>query len=142
MEYASDAYKEAMQENVRGKSYVWASLDLVNQYAQDTAYISSSFSGSETNLYNDAEPDGGATSTESDGSMTFTFGEYTTLLLDGVMFTLGNDPLPTSVTITNGTTSKTVTVSSAKVMLENDFSNCHYLKITPNSGDINIKKIK
>lgn len=142
MEYASDAYKEAMQENVRGKSYVWASLDLVNQYAQDTAYISSSFSGSETNLYNDAEPDGGATSTESDGSMTFTFGEYTTLLLGGVMFTLGNDPLPTSVTITNGTTSKTVTVSSEKVMLENDFSNCHYLKITPNSGDINIKKIQ
>lgn len=142
MEYASDAYKEAMQENVRGKSYVWASLDLVNQYAQDSAYISSNFSGSETNLYNDADPDAGATSTESDGSMTFTFGEYTTLLLGGVMFTLGNDPLPTSVTITNGTTSKTVTVSSEKVMLENDFSNCSYLKITPNSGNLNIKKIQ
>lgn len=141
MEYASEAYRNAMKENVRGKSYVWISLDLVNIYAQETAYISSSFSGSEDNLYNDAAADEGVTSIENDGSITFTFGEFTTLLLSGVRFTLGNASLPSTITITNGTTSKTVAVTSSTMTIDNVFENCSYLKLTPSDGDLNIKKI-
>lgn len=140
MEYASDAYKEAMKANVRGKSYVWISLDLINYYAQDTAYVSSSFNGSEDSLYNDAPMDEGVTSTESDGSITFTFGEYTTLLLSGLRFTL-ND-FEGTITATNGTTSKTVTVSEDEVVIEQEFSNCSYIKLTPNSGNLNIRRVK
>ena len=140
MEYASDAYKEAMKANVRGKSYVWISLDLTNYYAQDTAYVSSSFSGSEDSLYNDAPMDEGVTSTESDGSITFTFGEYTTLLLSGLRFTL-ND-FEGTITATNGTTSKTVTVSEDEVVVEQEFNNCSYIKLTPNSGHLNIRRVK
>lgn len=140
MEYASDAYKETMKANVRGKSYVWISLDLINYYAQDTAYVSSSFNGSEDSLYNDAPMDEGVTSTESDGSITFTFGEYTTLLLSGLRFTL-ND-FEGTITATNGTTSKTVTVSEDEVVIEQEFSNCSYIKLTPNSGHLNIRRVK
>lgn len=139
MEYASDAYKEAMKENVRGKSYVWVSLDLVNTYAQESAYISSSFSGSETGLYNDSIAINSVTSTENDGSITFTFGEYTKLLLCGVRFIL-NETVG-SVTATNGTQTKTVTVSDDEVVIDQEFKNCHYIKLTPDSGSLSIKKV-
>ena len=142
MEFATDAYLNAMKENVRGKSYVWISLDLVNTYAQDSAYISSAFTGNEVNIYTDAVADSGVTSSELDGSITFTFGEYTKLLLSGASIILGNDPLPENVIISNGTTSATVTVNEAAIMLDKKFQNCSYLKITPNTGALNIIKIR
>lgn len=139
MEYASDAYKQAMQQNIRGESYVWVTLDLVNTYAQESAYISSSFSGTEEGIYDDSPVASGVVSSENDGSITFTFGEFTTLLLNGVRVQLG--ATGGTVTATNGTVSETVSVTDPIVPISKVFSNCHYIKLTPSSGNLNVKKV-
>ena len=139
MEYVSDAYKEAMKANVRGKSYVEVSLDMTNTYAQESAYISSTFTGVESGLYDDSVAINTVTSSENDGSITFTFGQYTKLLLSGVRFIL-NETVG-SVTATNGTQSKTVSVTDDEVIIEQEFKNCHYIKLTPNSGALSLKKV-
>ena len=141
MEYASQAYMEQMSRNVRNKSYVWITLGLVNMYAQENAYISSSFTGSERYLYEGYTKDEGATSTESDGSMTFTFQDYYTLNLSGITLTLGGQTLPNSITVTNGQHTFTVDVIDNIVSVEEHFDECHYIKITPDSGALKVQKI-
>lgn len=141
MEYASDAYRAAMAENVREKSYVWLTLDLVNYYAQDSAYISSSFTGDESYIYKENSLSS-ITSSESDGHVTFTFDGYSTLSLNGITVTLDEDSLPAGIVVTNGTQSKTVTVSDEIVTVEQSFDSTHTITITPTDNTaLTIKKI-
>ena len=70
MQYITDDYKEEMHLAWRGKSSINAQIGLINSDAQNNASITSSFSGSETHLYDNTAM-GVVTSTEADGSSTF-----------------------------------------------------------------------
>ena len=142
MEYASEEYKEAMQEHIRGKSYVWVTLDLDNIYAKDSAYISSSFTGDDSHLFDDVETSNIVTSTENNGHITFTFGEYTSLDLSGATITFDSENIPSSITVTNGSTSKTMTDLEETTTVDKSFEGCSSLTITPSSGVLKIKKIR
>lgn len=80
----------------------------------------------------------GVTSTESDGSMTFTFEEGG---LDIAGLTITFKTKPASVTVTNGTKTVTTTVDNLSFVLDSAFRNSSYIKVTPNSGALSLTAI-
>lgn len=138
MQYVTESYREEMSRQWRGHSSVYAYIGLINGDAQRSAKITSSFSGSEDHLY-DSSGTSVATSTEGDGHMTFTFGDFYELNIAGLTITFNT--VPSQITVTNGVKSKTITVNDADLVLDEGFENCHYMTITPNSGKVSIKSI-
>lgn len=132
MQYSTETYREEQKEHERGRSYVWVYLGLINQDAQRNAYISSDFSGSESQLYSNPDTSSyvGVTSSESDGSITFTFGDLYEISLVGLTLTFG-DVYPTSFTVTNGTTTESFDNTETSIEIESQFDDCHTLTITP-----------
>lgn len=140
MEYTTQAYRDEMRLAFRGKSYVYAYLGLINSDAQQSASITSSFSGDESQLYsNPPSSYQGVVSTEADGSITFTFGDFYELNIAGL--TMVFKTVPSSITVTNGTKTETFVVDNAEYSFDDGYTNCHYIKITPNSGKLALKSI-
>ena len=140
MQYVTGDYREEMYKPFRGASSVYIYVGLVNPDAQRSAEITSSFSGSEEHLY-DNSCASKVTSTEADGSMTFTFGDFHELNIAGL--TIDFVTIPTSITVTNGTKTETYSVGGVShFTLDDGYTNCHYLTITPNSGKLKIKNIQ
>ena len=102
MQYASEQYKEEMKLPLRGESFVYVYIGLINNDAQRSAKITSSFSGSEAHLYDDTATSTSVTSTENDGSITFTFEDFYELNIAGLTISFGAS-VPDSITVTNGT---------------------------------------
>lgn len=113
-------------------------IGLINSDAQQTAHITSSFSGSEDNLY-DGTARGMVTSTESDGSITFSF-DFTELNIAGLEVQFG--ATVNEITVSNGSKTVTVEIDSDKVTLDAGFENCSYIKITPDTGKLKVKSIQ
>lgn len=140
MQYTTQAYREEMQLPFRGHSSVYAYIGLINNEAQRSAKITSSFSGDESQLYSDSSSSyAGITSTEDDGSVTFTFGDYYELNIAGLTMTFNT--VPSSITVTNGDKTNIYGVDNAKFSFDDGYENCHYIKITPNSGKLSLKSI-
>lgn len=140
MQYVTEDYRNNMSEPFRGESSVYVYIGLINKDAQDSAKITSSFSGSEDHLYDNTALST-VTSTESDGSITFEFGDFYELNIAGLTILFGNNP--TSITVTNGVKTGTYSVyGEAPFSFDDGYTNCHYLKITPNSGKLKIKAIQ
>lgn len=139
MEYTTQEYREEMHLPYRGKSYVYAYVGIINSDAQRSASITSSFSGDESHLYdNSATTYQGVVSTESDGSITFTFeGNENNIAGLTIVFTTQ----PSSITVTNGEKTENYIVSNTDFSVNDGYTNCHYIKITPNSGKLAIKSI-
>lgn len=138
MQYVTEEYRQEMHNKWRGHSSVYAYIGLINSDAQRTAHITSSFSGSEDHLY-DSSASGLVTSTENDGSITFTF-DYYELNIAGFTLTFGTQPY--SVTITNGSKTETfITNAKENYRIDDGYNNCHYIKITPNTGKLSLKSI-
>ena len=141
MQYTTEQYREEMRSPMRGASYVYAYIGLINSDAQQSASITSSFSGDESQLYNNTSSAyQGVTSTESDGSITFTFEDYYELNIAGLTMVFGATQ-PSSITVTNGEKTKEYVVNDAEFSFDDGYSNCHYIKITPNSGALALKSI-
>lgn len=141
MQYVTDEYKEEMKERWRGHTSVTAKLKLYNPYAQKNASISSSFTGSEALLYKDSPSSyQGVVSTEDDGSITFTFGQYHELNIAGLTLVFSGT-LPSTITVTNGTKSDTVAITENQLVYDEGFMSSPYIKITPNSGKLALKTI-
>ena len=138
MQYVTDAYKEEMARPWRGHSSVYAYIGLINQDAQRTAKVTSTFSGSEDHLYDGSEV-GVVTSTENDGHITFTFGDFYELNIAGLTITFNT--VPSEITVTNGVKTKTITVNDAELVFDEGYENCHYMTITPSSGKLSIKSV-
>lgn len=142
MQYASEQYKEEMKLPLRGESFVYVYIGLINNDAQRSAKITSSFSGSEAHLYDDTATSTSVTSTENDGSITFTFEDFYELNIAGLTISFGAS-VPDSITVTNGTKTETfVTGGETDCRFDEGYTNCHYLKITPNSGKLSLKTIQ
>lgn len=142
MQYASAQYKEEMKFPLRGESSVYVYVGLINNDAQRSAKITSSFSGSETHLYDDTATSTSVTSTENDGSITFTFGDFYELNIAGLTISFGSS-VPNSITVTNGAKTETfMTGGETDCRFDEGYTNCHYLKITPNSGKLSLKTIQ
>lgn len=140
MQYTTQEYRDEMRLPLRGKSYIYAYLGLINSDAQQNASITSSFSGDESQLYdNISSAYQGVTSTEADGSITFTFGDYYELNIAGL--TMVFTTIPSSITVTNGEKTETFVVDNAEYSFDDGFTNCHYIKITPSSGKLALKSI-
>ena len=137
MQYVTDEYREEMKLPYRGASSVYAYIGLINEEAQKSAQITSSFTGNESHLYDI----GGlvVTSTENDGSITFTFGDYYELNIAGL--TINFNTVPNQITVTNGTKTETYLPSGAEYTFDDGYTDCHYVKITPDSGKLSITKI-
>lgn len=139
MYYTTDAYREEMRTPFRGASYVWIYIGLINQDAQRGAHITSSFSGSESYLYENSSADyQGVTSTENDGSITFTF-DSSELNIAGLTMVFNTQP--STITVTNGTKTATYSVDSDEFSFDDGYENCSYIKVTPSSGKLSIKSI-
>ena len=139
MEYTNNGYRSEMRTPFRGESSVYAYMGLINSDAQQTAHITSSFSGDESLIYGSPSEDyEGVTSTEEDGSITFTF-DYYELNIAGL--TISFKTVPSAITVTNGDKTGTYTVDQADFVFDDGYMNCHYLKITPASGKLSIKSI-
>ena len=139
MQYITDDYSQEMNQQWRGHTSVHITIGIINNDAQTSAKITSSFSGNETNLY-DGSARGEVTSTEADGSITFTFVDQNEIDLAGLTIIFGS--APSSVAVTNGTKTVTDEVISSSYTLDSRFENCHYITITPNSGKLKIKSIR
>ena len=141
MQYVTDEYKEEMKERWRGHTSVTAKLKLYNPYAQKNASISSSFTGNEALLYKDSPSSyQGVVSTENDGSITFTFGQYQELNIAGLTLVFSGT-LPSTITVTNGTKSDTVAITENSLVYDEGFMSSPYIKITPNSGKLALKTV-
>ena len=128
-----------MHTPFRGKSYVYAYIGLVNKDAQRSAHITSSFSGDESQIYNGGASSGhGIVSTENDGSVTFTF-EGNENNIAGLTITF--ETQPSSITVTNGEKTEEYSISGTDFSVDDGYTNCHYIKITPNSGKLALKSI-
>ena len=138
MQYITDDYKEEMHLAWRGKSSINAQIGLINSDAQNNASITSSFSGSETHLYDNTAM-GVVTSTEADGSITFSFGDYHELNIAGL--TIIFNAVPSSITVTNGTKTETYQVNDKNYVFDDGYTDCSYLTITPDSGKLSLKSI-
>jgi len=138
MYYTTKEYRDEMRNPFRGASYVYAYIGLINNDAQRSSEITSSFTGSEEHLY-DGSSLGTVTSTENDGSITFTFGDYHELNIAGLMIEFNS--LPDSVTVTNGSKSGLYSVTDRVFTIDDGYTDCHYLKITPNTGKLSITSI-
>lgn len=136
MQYVTEEYRQEMKLPYRGASSVYAYIGLINEEAQKSAEITSSFSGDESHLY---DIGGLVTSTENDGSITFTFGDYYELNIAGL--TINFNTVPSSITVTNGDKTATYQPSGAEYTFSDGYTDCHYLKITPDSGKLSITKI-
>lgn len=141
MQYATQQYREEMRSPYRGHSSVDIYMGLINSDAQTSAKITSSFSGDESQLYDNATSTySGVTSTENDGSITFTFGDYYEINLAGLTLTFNT--IPSSIVVTNGTKEDTFVINGAEEFsFDEGFDNCHYIKITPSSGKLSLKSI-
>lgn len=140
MQYVTEDYRQEMRSPFRGASSVYAYIGLINHDAQRSARITSSFSGSESHLYDNSCASTVA-STESDGSMTFTFGDFYELNIAGL--TIDFVIIPSSITVTNGTKTETYSVDGVSHFTFDDgYTNCHYLKVTPNNGALRINNIQ
>ena len=138
MQYTTEQYREEMRTPFRGQSFVWIYIGLINQEAQRTAKISSLFSGDETFLYSNSSADyQGVTSTENDGSITFTFEETENI----AGLTLTFNTVPSRITVTNGSKTDIYSVDSAEFSFDDGFANSTYLKVTPDSGKLSVKSI-
>ena len=138
MQYVTEEYREQMHSRWRGHSSTYVYIGLINSDAQQTAHITSSFSGSEDNLY-DGSARGMVTSTESDGSITFTFDFYE-LNIAGLTIKFG--ATVHALTVTNGTKTETVTIDDTDITLDSGFDNCHYITLTPDTGKLKVKSIQ
>ena len=124
----------------RGASSAYAYIGLINRDAQRNAEITSSYSGSEDHLY-DGSGISVVTSTESNGSITFTFGDFYELNIAGLTMTF--ETIPSSITVTNGEKTATYYVDDVRnFSFDDGYTNCHYLTITPNSGKLKIRSIQ
>ena len=142
MQYTTEEYRQEMQLPLRGKSYIYVYIGLINEDAQRSAEITSSFSGSEEHLYDGSATTAVVTSTENDGSITFTFGDFYELNLAGLTMTFGTTK-PSSITVTNGTKTETYVIGDdSEFRVDDGYTNCHYLTITPNSGKLSLKSIQ
>ena len=139
MQYVNEAYRNELGLPFRGKSHVKAYIGLVNSYAQQNATITSSYSGSEEHLY-DGSDLANVSSTERNGSMTFTFGNFYQLNIAGITLKLRGD-LPDYLVITNGAVEATIAVEDEEVILDEGFMECHTMTITPNVGKLSLKSI-
>lgn len=139
MQYINEAYRNELGLPFRGKSHVKAYIGLVNSEAQQNATITSNYSGSETHLYDGSEL-ANVSSTERNGSMTFTFGNYYQLNIAGITLKLRGE-LPDYLVITNGSTEATIAVEGEEVLLDEGFMECHTMTITPNVGKLSLKSI-
>ena len=130
MQYVTEDYRNNMSEPFRGESSVYVYIGLINKDAQDSAKITSSFSGSEDHLYDNTALST-VTSTEPDGSITFEFGDFYELNIAGLTILFGN--IPTSITVTNGVKTGTYSIDGVSPFSFDDgYTNCHYLKIWTN----------
>ncbi len=142
MQYTTEQYREEMRLPLRGASSVYVYIGLINNDAQRSAKITSSFSGDESHLYDNSASTATVTSTENDGSITFTFGEFYELNIAGLTIAFGST-VPASLTVTNGTKTETyVTGGETEVRFDDGYTNCHYLKLTPDSGKLSLKSIQ
>lgn len=140
MQYVTEDYRNNMALPFRGASSVYAYIGLINRDAQRYATITSSYSGSEAHLY-DGSGASTVTSTESNGSMTFTFGDFYELNIAGL--TISFVTIPSSITVTNGDKTETYSVGGKKdFSFDDGYKNCHYLTITPSSGKLKINSIQ
>lgn len=139
MQYATEQYRQEMRLPLRGASYVFVYIGLINNDAQRSAEITSSFSGDETHLYDGNNST--VTSTEEDGSITFTFGDFYELNIAGLTMTFG-DTIPDYITVTNGSKTKTYSVDGNEFSFDDGYANCHYLTVTPDSGQLSLKAIQ
>ena len=140
MEYTTEQYRQEMRLPYRGKSHVYVYLGLINEDAQRSAHITSSFDGSEEHLYDGSAASSYVTSTESDGSITFEFEGFENNIA-GLQITLGT-PLPNTITVTNGTKEETYTVNGkSDFSFDDGYTNCHELTLIPDSGKLKIKSI-
>ena len=140
MEYTTEQYRQEMRLPYRGKSHVYVYLGLINEDAQRSAHITSSFSGSEEHLYDGSASSSYVTSTENDGSITFEFEGFENNIA-GLQITLGT-PLPNTITVTNGTKEETYTVNGkSDFSFDDGYTNCHELTLIPDSGKLKIKSI-
>lgn len=137
MQYATDVYREEMSHSWRGHSSIYAYIGLVNGDAQRSARITSSFSGSESHLYDGTGST--VTSTENDGHITFTFGDFYELNIAGLMIKFNT--VPSQITVTNGVKTKSVVVNDSELTFDEGYENCHYLTITPSSGKLSLRSI-
>lgn len=141
MQYVTEQYRQEMKLPFRGASSTYVYIGLINNDAQRNAHITSSYSGDESHLYDNSEMTTGVTSTESNGSITFTFGDFYELNIAGLQITFIGTP-PSSISVTNGTKTKSyVTGGTNPFTFDDGYTNCHYLKITPNSGKLKISSI-
>lgn len=139
MQYTTEQYRQEMRLPYRGASHIWIYIGLINNDAQRSAHITSSFSGDETYLYTESSSAyTGVTSTESDGHIRFDF-EGTENNIAGLTVTFNT--APASVTVTNGDKTEIYGVDGTEFTVDDGFNNCSYLKITPNSGKLSVKKI-
>ena len=138
MQYVTEEYREQMHTRWRGHSSTFVYIGLINSDAQQTAHITSSFSGSEANLY-DGSARGMVTSTENDGSITFTFDFYE-LNIAGLTIQFG--ATVHELTVTNGQKTVTIVIDDDELTLDSGFDNCHYLTITPDTGKLKVKSIQ
>lgn len=142
MQYITEAYRNMLATPFRGDSHVWICLGVINNDAQRNAKITSSFTGDESQLYLNNDPTSymGVVSSESDGSITFTFDGFYQLDIAGLTLHFGNT-VPSSLTVTNGSKTETYTVSGQEYVIDDGYRNCHYMKITPDSGQLSLKSI-
>ena len=138
MQNVSDEYLEEMRMPFRGKSSVKAQIGLINSDAQENASITSSFEGSEVHLY-DNNGSGSVTSTENDGSITFSFGDFHELNIAGL--TIVFNTIPSSITVTNGAKTGSYIVTDRNFIIDDGYTECAYLKIIPNEGKLSLKSI-
>lgn len=138
MEKTTEQYRSEMKLPFRGASSVYAYIGLINSDAQRNATITSSYDGSEEHLY-DSSSASSVVSKEADGSMTFTFTDLYEINIAGL--TLGFTTTPSSITVTNGTKTSTYVVNNAECTIDDGYTNCHYIKITPNSGKLSLNSI-
>lgn len=141
MQYVTEQYRQEMKLPFRGASSTYVYIGLINNDAQRSAHITSSFSGDESHLYDNSESTTGVTSTETNGSITFTFGDFYELNIAGLQITF-IDTVPSSITVTNGTRTATYSTGGTNPFTFDDgYTNCHYIKVTPNSGKLKISSI-
>ena len=140
MEYTTEEYRQEMRLPYRGKSHVYVYMGLINEDAQRSAHITSSFSGGEEHLYDGSASTSVVTSTESDGSITFEFEGYENNIA-GLRIELV-EPLPSTITVTNGIKEETYNVNgNSDFSFDDGYTNCHELTVTPDSGKLKIKSI-
>lgn len=139
MEYTTEQYRQDLKLPYRGESHVWVYVGLVNNKAQRSAHITSSFSGSEKHLYDGSATVAYVTSTENDGHIQFEFEGYENNIAG---LTLQFVDAPYSITVTNGNKTKEFVCNyNNDFMFDDGYENSHYIKITPNSGKLKIQSI-